>query len=84
MDLDTTSENERAHSKITNMLRKPYRQPVLERLGDLRTLTLGSSPSGTKDSGVGTLYEKIGDKIIPDFPPLDEFQQPGDPYIPPL
>jgi len=65
--------------------RKPYRRPELEVLGDLRTMTLGMSPAGTKDSSGGFLYEKIGDLRIPDFPPLPgEFPQPGDPYIPPL
>lgn len=32
--------------------RRPYRRPTVDRLGDLRSLTLGSSP-GIPDSGVG-------------------------------
>ena len=56
--------------------RKPYRQPELEVLGDLRTLTLGSSPTGVKDSGVGTLYEYAGDLApIPNFPPPPDLPQ---------
>lgn len=31
---------------------RPYRQPRLDRLGDLRSLTLGTSP-GAPDSGIG-------------------------------
>lgn len=32
--------------------RRPYRAPQLERLGDIRGLTLGTSP-GVPDSGAG-------------------------------
>ncbi len=32
--------------------RLPYRRPCLDRLGDLRSLTLGGSP-GIPDSGIG-------------------------------
>lgn len=45
--------------------RKPYRRPELEALGDLRTMTLGTSPTGIKDSGTGTLYEFVGDLLPP-------------------
>ena len=65
--------------------RKPYHRPVLESLGDLRTMTLGSSPTGDFDSGGGSLYEYAGDKLIPDFPHLPgEYPQPGDPTEPSL
>jgi hypothetical protein len=84
MDFDTSSESQQEPSVDAVKPRKPYHQPVLEVLGDLRTMTLGTSPSGIKDSGVGTLYEKAGDMPIPGFPLPDEFKQPGDPYIPPL
>ena len=36
-------------------VRKPYIKPLLVDLGDLRSLTLGSSPTGYQDSG-GALY----------------------------
>ncbi len=58
--------------------RKPYRRPELEVLGDLRTMTLGVSPSGTKDSGGGSLYEyngSGGDLLPPGFPIPPEFEQ---------
>jgi hypothetical protein len=71
-------------SLVAVRLRKPYHRPVLEALGDLRTMTLGASPTGIKDSGIGTLYEKNPDMPIPGFPLPDEFKQPGDPIIPPL
>lgn len=59
-------------------LRKPYRRPELQVLGDLRTMTLGTSPTGIKDSGVGTLYEKTGDLLpAPGYPP-----PPGQPPLP--
>lgn len=64
--------------------RKPYHRPKLEVLGDLRTMTLGTSPTGNADSGGGAYYEYNGDKLIPNFPPLDEFKPPEDPYYPPL
>jgi hypothetical protein len=63
--------------------RKAYHRPILEVLGDLRTMTLGVSPTGIKDSGVGTLYQKRRtNEYIPDFPPLPgETPLPGDPPI---
>ncbi len=36
---------------------RPYRRPRLERLGDLRGLTLGSSP-GIPDSGIGLTQQQ--------------------------
>jgi hypothetical protein len=64
--------------------RKSYRKPKLEVLGDLRTLTLGASPSGTKDSGGGLLYEKLGLLPIPGFPQPDgSILRPDGTLIPP-
>lgn len=40
----------------TKPSKKKYRKPVLENLGDLRTLTLGGSP-GSGDSGGGGAVE---------------------------
>ncbi len=37
---------------VTPSARRPYRAPRLEWLGDIRGLTLGTSP-GVPDSGVG-------------------------------
>ena len=45
-------------------LRKPYQKPYLKILGDLRTLTLGLSPTKYKDSG-GGLYTET----FPTLPP---------------
>lgn len=36
---------------ISPPVRKPYRKPLLEPLGDLRTLTLGGSPGSGDYSG---------------------------------
>jgi hypothetical protein len=41
----------------THHSRNKYRKPQLVILGDLRALTLGSSPAGTKDSG-NTLFSR--------------------------
>ena len=38
--------------------RKPYCKPQLIELGDLRSITLGLSPTGYMDSGTGGLWEK--------------------------
>jgi hypothetical protein len=38
--------------------RKHYIKPVLKKLGDLRSLTLGSSPDGFKDSS-GALFSEV-------------------------
>ena len=55
-----------------NKIRKPYRKPQLEVLGDLRTLTLGGSP-GLNDSGgdtthklPGTMPQPVGFPHLPD------------------
>lgn len=39
-------------------LHKPYSKPILEELGDLRSLTLGGSP-GVNDSGGGFQIENF-------------------------
>ena len=72
------SQNQQALSRDVDRPRKPYRKPKLEVLGDLRSMTLGASPAGVKDSGVG-LYEKVAKAPIPGFPPLpDGFPNPGE------
>jgi hypothetical protein len=43
-----------AETNNGNSFRQPYCKPILEELGDLRTLTLGGSP-GAGDSGGGAL-----------------------------
>lgn len=57
--------------------RRKYRKPRLEKLGDLRTLTLGGSP-GLNDSGSqfthkppGTMPQPDGFPFPPDGPPKD-------------
>jgi len=65
--------------------RKHYHRPVLEILGDLRTMTLGASPTGIRDSGVSLYRRRTSSGDIPGFPPLPgEDPDPGDPYLPPL
>lgn len=67
-----------------NPSRRLYRKPVLEKPGDLRTMTLGGSP-GAGDSGGGLETELLfrgSSPIFPDIP--DEFKLPDDQYIPPL
>ncbi|HEY5158632.1 MAG TPA: hypothetical protein VII93_11785, partial [Anaerolineales bacterium] len=51
------SEDQQIPAGDTGKLRKPYCKPQLMELGDLRTLTLGVSPTGFFDSGGGFLYE---------------------------
>ena len=53
--------------------RRRYRKPSLEKLGELRTLTLGGSP-GVGDSGAGAFTEFPPADRLPDpFPPPDPF-----------
>jgi hypothetical protein len=53
----TIHETQQSQVGETEQSRKPYSKPQLEELGDLRTLTLGASPSGFKDSS-GALYSE--------------------------
>ena len=58
--------------KILNNLpiqnpRKEYKKPILLKLGDLRTITMGSSSSGFSDSGSGPPYTYVGPSP-PSFP----------------
>jgi hypothetical protein len=46
------------------LLRKPYEKPALVELGDIRSLTLGASPAGFKDSGAG-LYTETFPTLMP-------------------
>ncbi len=39
--------------------RKLYVKPRLEEMGDLRTLTLGSSPGGMESGGIGGFHEPM-------------------------
>jgi hypothetical protein len=41
------------NAQIQKIDRKPYHKPVLEKLGDLRSLTLGPSLGFPEDSGSG-------------------------------
>lgn len=76
IDYGLISESRQAMPDRVVKTRKPYRRPELEALGDLRTMTLGTSPTGIKDSGTGTLYEFMGDLLpAPGFPP-DQPQLP--------
>lgn len=55
---------------MADVKRKPYHKPILEEMGDLRTLTLGGSP-GYGDLGGDYGYHKsFGASVIPRFPPL--------------
>jgi hypothetical protein len=58
-----------AHFLIEKM-RKTYCEPQLLELGDLRSMTLGTSPEGFGDSSGGFSYERIPPNITPSFPPL--------------
>jgi hypothetical protein len=44
--------------------RKLYHKPTLVELGDIRSLTLGASPAGFKDSGAG-LYTETFPTLMP-------------------
>ena len=50
---------------------KMYKRPVLEFLGDLRTITLGGSP-GVNDSGAGTAVPYFPKTGSIDFPDQDD------------
>jgi hypothetical protein len=54
-------EPQKSNTDESEQPRKLYSKPQLEELGDLRTLTLGASPEGFKDSG-GAFYSET-------FPP---------------
>jgi hypothetical protein len=51
INLGNQSEEKKNYSKCSSKLRRPYRKSILENLGDLRSMTLGGSPGGFKDSG---------------------------------
>ena len=51
------SKNQPIPAEAVRKARKPYIKPLLLDLGDLRTLTLGNSITGMKDSGTGTMWE---------------------------
>ena len=55
---ENNTQKDKATTKETNQIsRKPYHKPHLEKLGDLRTLTLGISGGPTDGSG-GAINEK--------------------------
>ena len=62
------------------MPRKLYRKPQLEYLGDLRSITLGSSPMGTPDSNfVGAWNNNAPVRMPPGFPlPDGSPRKPGE------
>ncbi len=62
------SEDQQIPAGEPGKLRKPYCKPRLMELGDLRTLTLGLSPTGFFDSGGGYLYENYNSLAAPHFP----------------
>jgi hypothetical protein len=65
-----TTEAQQFLTGKSNQPRKLYSKPRLDELGDLRTLTLGASPTEYLDSG-GSLYtETFPDSIIPNPPPI--------------
>ena len=51
--VNASFENERVDLNI----RKAYSKPRLEEIGDLRTITLGSSPFNTPDSDMTGLFD---------------------------
>ena len=60
----------------SSLVHKKYFKPYLIQLGDIRAITLGSSPSGSFDSGGGSKYEYTDDLSAPDFPPPWSVPQP--------
>lgn len=53
----TPRENETTLLENEEEIRKPYVKPQLEEIGDLRTLTLGSSPFDTPDSNMLGMFD---------------------------
>jgi hypothetical protein len=53
--LENTPHDE-VPSSDKNKMQKVYHKPLLEKLGDLRGLTLGGSPFGPGDTGEGDNY----------------------------
>jgi hypothetical protein len=52
MNNDKKKTNEETETKAdADIARKPYRKPILEELGDLRTITLGGTTTGPDFSG---------------------------------
>ena len=83
MEVIMSSNAHLSRTENVRMLRKLYRKPQLEVLGDLRSLTLGGS-FGTGESG--STVRKVQTGLIPlpgDFPqPPDGFPKPGEPPKP--
>jgi len=58
-------------------LKKKYSKPNLEKLGDLRSLTLGPSPGAGDSGGPGTFLVVSGAPVPAGFPDPGGFNQPG-------
>ena len=77
------TNNKRTMTGKVGMPRKLYRKPQLEYLGDLRSMTLGSSPMGTPDSDFGTWNNNAPVRMPPGFPlPDGSPRKPSDPPPP--
>jgi hypothetical protein len=68
-------EDSRTCVEDSTKTRSLYRKPKLEKLGDLRTLTLGISP-GTGDSGAPGTHKGGPVHLPPGFPPIDGVPKP--------
>ena len=51
-------------SRYKSNVRKPYCKPQVMELGDLRSLTLGISPTGNQDSSGGLFTESIRPHLL--------------------
>jgi hypothetical protein len=58
--------------------RRPYVKPLLKKLGDLRSLTLGSSQDGFKDSSGGLFSEDFSKAFSSKIPNPGGLQIPND------
>ncbi len=82
-DHELQSETERADNGNKTKVRKRYRTPKLQELGDLRSLTLGGSP-GVDDSGSAGIRKPPG--MLPQpggFPMPEGYPQPPGEFPPP-
>jgi hypothetical protein len=64
------------------VIRKPYRKPQLEILGDLRTLTLGASAPSGESGNVTTHHNPLGLPQPEGFPLPEGFPYPEVPPQP--
>lgn len=54
---ELSDETEQTSVEEKDKSRKLYRKPQLEKLGDLRTLTLGGTVPGSGDSGTSLIWD---------------------------